>query len=173
MLICQNCKQNEATVHVTEIAHSTNPDTGEAKSQVQEQHLCEVCAKAMNLPHSPVAKKSVAEIFKLLQMSAQRVRREPAVTCPECGLTLADFRQRGRLGCPKDYDLFAPYLHELLERVHGATRHTGRKPGVDEAALARMQRVTELQHALENAIREEAYENAARIRDELKTLQAN
>ena len=86
-------------------------------------------------------------------------------------MTLAEFRQRGRMGCPKDYELFAPQLQELLERVHGATRHVGRRPGVDEGTLARMQRVTELRHALETAIREEAYESAARIRDELKTLQ--
>lgn len=170
-MLCQACKQNEASVHVTEINHQPAPETGEMQSSIQEQHLCEVCAKAMNLPHNPVVKKSVAEIFKLLQASAQRVRRDPAVTCPECGMTLAEFRQRGRMGCPKDYELFAPQLQELLERVHGATRHVGRRPGVDESTLARMQRVTELRHALETAIREEAYESAARIRDELKSLQ--
>jgi protein arginine kinase activator len=127
----------------------------------------------MNLPHNPVVKKSVTEIFKLLQMSAQKAKREPAVACPECGMTLAEFRQRGRMGCPRDYDLFAPQLQELLERVHGSTRHVGRRPGVDEVAQARMQRVSELRNALEAAIREEAYESAARIRDELKDLQAD
>ncbi len=169
-MLCQNCKQNEATVHVTEITHTS--DGSDAQSSLQEQHLCEACAKVMNLPNSPVVKKSVEEIFKLLQQSAQRVRREPGATCPDCGMTLAEFRQRGRLGCAKDYELFGPHLSELIERVHGSVHHVGRRPGIDEAAMARLQRLNDLQAALENAIRDEAYESAARIRDELKSLRS-
>ncbi|MCE9595438.1 MAG: UvrB/UvrC motif-containing protein [Planctomycetes bacterium] len=171
-MLCQNCQQNEATIHVTDIDHKVDA-SGTTESSLCEQHLCEACAKAADVPHGPKKNKSVQEIFKLLQMSAQKVRREPSVTCPDCGMTLAEFRQRGRLGCPKDYDLFGTHLAELVERVHGAAQHVGRKPGVDDAALARLRRVNELQAALENAIRAEAYENAARIRDELKTIRGN
>ncbi|MBI5431754.1 MAG: UvrB/UvrC motif-containing protein [Planctomycetes bacterium] len=171
-MLCQNCQQNEATIHVTDIEHKVGAE-GAAESSVVEQHLCDACAKSLDVPHGPKKHKSVQEIYKLLQMSAQKVRREPSVTCPDCGMTLAEFRQRGRLGCAKDYDLFGAHLAELVERVHGATQHVGRKPGIDDAAMARLRRVNELQVALENAIRAEAYENAARIRDELKTLRGN
>ncbi|MCK6446560.1 MAG: UvrB/UvrC motif-containing protein [Planctomycetes bacterium] len=172
-MLCQNCQQNEATLHITDIEHQVAAD-GATKSSFVEQHLCDACAKGLGVPHGPKkAAKSVQEIFKLLQMSAQKVRREPGVTCPDCGMTLAEFRQRGRLGCPKDYDLFGAHLAELVERVHGANHHVGRKPGVDETQLARLRRVNELQLALESAIRAEAYENAARIRDELKTLRGD
>lgn len=167
-MLCQRCQQNEATIHITDIEHKLSA-SGEQQSSIEEQHLCEACAKSLDVPQAP-KKKSQAEIFKLLQMAAHKVRREPGVTCPDCGMTLAEFRQRGRLGCPKDYDLFGAHLAELVERVHGASQHVGRRPGVDDAALARMRRLNELQVALESAIRAEAYENAARIRDELKTL---
>lgn len=172
MILCQKCQQNEASMHVTDVTYVDAPQGGSQPS-VQEQHLCEACAKAANLPHAPIVKKSVGDILKLLQASAQRVRREPSVACPDCGMTLAEFRQRGRLGCPKDYDVFGAHLHELIERVHGSTQHVGRKPGVDEIQLARLQKVSELKLALENAIRDEAYESAARIRDELRGLQSN
>jgi protein arginine kinase activator len=144
------------------------PPPGE--TVVHEQHLCEECAQALNLPHSPV-KKTAQEIWKLLQLSAQRSRREAGVVCPDCGMSLAEFRQKGRMGCPKDYEIFGGHTRELLERIHGSTQHVGRGPGQDQAALERQQRMSELQRELDAAIRKEAYEQAARLRDELKALQ--
>ena len=168
-MLCQSCNENQATVHVTEIVHAEGQAHG--AGGIQEQHLCERCAEGANLPHMPVIKKSVAEIWKLLQASAQRGRKEVGIACPDCGMTLLEFRQRGRLGCAKDYEVFAPHLRELLERIHGATRHVGRVPGLDELALERLQRVNQLQQKLEDAIRSEDYEDAARLRDELKSIE--
>lgn len=167
---CQSCKDNPATVHVTEVVYgSEGAQSGE--QSLEERHLCEQCAQAANLPHTTVIKKSVTEVWKLLQASAQRGRKELAVACPDCGMTLAEFRQRGRLGCPRDYEVFMPHLRDLLERIHGATRHSGRVPGLDEDKLERLKLVGELQRKLEAAIRDEAYETAAQLRDELKALQ--
>jgi len=168
-MLCQSCKDNEATVHVTEVAYSGAEPA--ASTEVQERHLCEVCAQAAKLPHTPIIKKSVAEIWKLLQASAQRGKKETGLACPDCGMTLMEFRQKGRLGCPRDYEVFTPQLRDLLERIHGATRHSGRVPGLDERSLERLRQVNELQKRLETAIREEAYEAAARLRDELKSLE--
>jgi len=176
-MLCQSCNQNPATVHVTEIDHTwpppgtVPPENGEPApvAKVREQHLCDACAAAAKLPHMPA--KGVAEIWKLLQATGQRGKREGGVACPDCGMSLMEFRQKGRLGCPKDYEVFGAQLRDLLERIHGSARHVGRVPGVDEAAVQRLQRVNELQHALESAIRGEAYETAAKLRDELKSLQ--
>ena len=57
-----------------------------------------------------------------------------------------------------------------VERMHGARRHVGRVPGIAESELARAQRISDLEQELDAAIREEAYERAASIRDELKAL---
>ena len=171
-MLCQSCNEQPATVHVTEIVHSDGSGN-EGAGAIQEQHLCERCAESANLPSKPVLKKSVAEVWKLLQASAQRGKRESGIACPDCGMTLLEFRQRGRLGCAKDYEVFAPHLRELLERIHGATKHVGRVPGLDEVAMERLQRMGQLQRELEEAIRAEAYEDAARLRDELKNLQQN
>jgi protein arginine kinase activator len=185
-MLCQTCNQNPATVHVTEIDHSFTPADGSSKdstsqgstsqggeptpiAKVREQHLCDACAAQAKLPHLPA--KGVAEIWKLLQASGQRAKRESGVACPDCGMSLMEFRQKGRLGCPKDYEVFGAQLRDLLERIHGSAHHVGRVPGIDEQQVQRLQRVSELQHALESAIRDEAYEAAARLRDELRTLQ--
>jgi len=169
MKVCSSCQQAQATVLVTELVHSEEPGV---PVQVREQHLCETCANGQNVPHNPTLKPQ--DIVKLLQASTQRGRAQvPAVQCPDCGMTLLEFRQKGRMGCPKDYEVFGAHTRELLERIHGATQHAGRLPGQDPAVAERARRMSELQKELEAAIRQEAYEQAARLRDELKLLQSS
>ena len=195
-MICQNCLKNAATVHVTEIATPAAPaaeagasQEAGAAPQVSEQHLCEICAQTLDLPHAPALQKAQLDIWKLLQITAKQTRRKGGPTCPGCGLQLEEFRRKGRLGCPRCYEAFAAHLGELFERVHGARQHVGRLPGADAAGAAdeatldgetvvdahvdrdRERRLVDLRQKLEVAIKEEAYENAARLRDELKQLE--
>lgn len=172
-MICPNCLKNVATVHVTEIVppEAATTEPGPATYAVQEQHLCEVCAQGMDLPHATAVKKKVADIWKLLQLSAQQTRKRSGQTCPQCAMSLDEFRKKGRLGCPKDYEVFKAHIGELLERVHGSRTHVGRVPGASEADLDRFKRIHDLRSKLEVAIRDEAYESAARLRDELKALE--
>lgn len=198
-MICQNCLKNAATVHVTEIATPAapapeaggTPEPG-AAPQVSEQHLCEICAQTLDLPHAPALQKQQLDIWKLLQITAKQTRRKGGPTCPGCGLQLEEFRRKGRLGCPRCYEAFAAHLGELFERVHGARQHVGRLPGADAASVPtadatvgadadvdadahvdrdRERRLVDLRQKLEVAIKEEAYESAARLRDELKQLE--
>ncbi len=181
---CQNCNKNPATVHVTDLGGSA---AGEGENPVQERHLCEVCAQALDLPHMAQPKKTVADIWKLLQISAQATRKKGGPACPHCGMTLEEFRRKGRLGCAKDYEVFGPHIAELLERVHGARLHVGRLPGAAHVPAAqaseqasgqapeqatREARLTQLRAKLAEAIRAEAYESAARLRDELRALES-
>lgn len=166
-MICQKCQQNAAKVRVVDLPEDWELGA-EGKSGAQQLALCEFCAQAAGIP-SMKPKPSISAIFKLLQISGQQPKaRVPS--CKGCGMNLLEFRQRGRLGCPRCYDVFQEYLSDLLERVHGATRHVGRVPGLDDEQLERLQRCTELERELETAIREEAYEQAARLRDELNAL---
>jgi protein arginine kinase activator len=87
-------------------------------------------------------------------------------------MSLAEFRSKGRLGCPKDYEVFRAHLDPLLLRVHNASAHRGRLPGMDEGTRQRLQQLSDLRAKLEAAIREEAYESAARLRDEIQELEA-
>ena len=165
-MICELCNKQPATVHVTEI----NPAAGPA-SLVLQKHICETCAQSLELPNAPVvANKAVIDIWKLLRQSAQKARAEGSLTCPHCGMSLAEFRSKGRFGCPKDYEVFRAHLEPLLLRVHNAKEHRGRLPGMDVVARQRMQQLSDLNSKLEAAIREEAYESAARLRDEIQSL---
>lgn len=167
-MICPRCKKNVVSVHVTEVAEFDA--LGDSANQVTEHHLCEGCAQELNLPHAGLP-QSMAKVWKLLQVHAKQahIKIQAAVPpCPNCGMTLEELRRRGRVGCEKDYDVFKDYLVELLERVHGAREHVGRLPGTTEGELVRVLRVSDLKDALDLAIREEDYERAAQLRDEIR-----
>ncbi|MFT7485142.1 MAG: protein arginine kinase activator [Candidatus Paceibacteria bacterium] len=169
---CEHCHKNVATVTVIEIPPrpKSGGDDG-AAPQPHQQSLCEICAQAKNLPHAPVVKKTFGDLWKLLQTSGEKPKEESTEACPDCGMTLGELRSRGRIGCARDYELFSSHIHQILQTVHGSTEHVGRVPGLSPDELGRMQAITVLRRDLDTAIKDEAYESAARIRDELKTLE--
>jgi protein arginine kinase activator len=163
-MICELCHKQPATVHVTEIG---------AEASVLQKHMCEGCARDLELPGAPVViGKTKTDIWKLLRQSAQKARAEGALVCPHCGISLAEFRSKGRFGCARDYEVFRAHIEPLLLRVHNAKQHAGRLPAMDEGSRQRRQHLTALRTRLEAAIRDEAYENAARLRDEIQELEA-
>lgn len=183
---CQICSQNPATVHITEIPSGHfvpegtktdgEPEAGgdqDDRPPLEQKHICETCAQKLNLPQMQVVPKAVVNIWKLLQQSAKKARKKSGLSCPDCGMSLAEFRSKGKLGCPKDYEIFQDHLNPLLQRIHNATRHTGRIPGIAPGDLDRMNRLTDLRAKLEGAIREEDYEDAARFRDEIAQIEAH
>ena len=170
-MICQICSKNPATVHVTELLHSHDEDSGTSSYETLDKHICAPCAQTLDLPHMQAVTKNSVDIWKLLQKSTKRTRRDESLTCPDCGMTLAEFRNRGRLGCPKDYEVFREHLDGLLARMHNATEHVGRVAGVDPEQLERRQRLSSLREKLEEAIKEEAYEHAAELRDAIRRMQ--
>jgi len=170
---CQICKKNPATVHITEVQHLPTDGGQEGEPIVfTEKHLCDPCATRHKVPFTPVSGKKPEAVWNLLMESARRARAEGGVSCPDCGMTLAEFRSKGRLGCAKDYELFKKQLKPLLLRVHNAETHKGRTPGLDPRQRERLERLNSLHEVLQEAIQAEAYESAARLRDEISQLEA-
>lgn len=151
-----------------------------------ERHLCESCAGEAGL--APVA-GPMAQAVEMLKLVLDPHRKpEPAPTvppaCPACGLTFEEFKQHERLGCPTCYDVLAPRLMPIIERAHeGAAQHVGKAPkrGSDRAesgpastlaalVLERAHRAEALRKLLDDAVRTEQYERAAKIRDEIRKL---
>jgi protein arginine kinase activator len=122
---CQRCQTEAAKVHVTEI------DREGGKVLL---HLCEGCAKGHGLP-APTP-PTVLAVFKELVDKANTVSRPRDRQCPECGITFAEFKAKGRFGCAHDYDVFLARVVPLLERVHGASEHVGQDVGAPEQAGA-------------------------------------
>lgn len=163
---CVRC-DSPATVHLTKVVNG----------KAAEFHFCADCAPPL-LTGKLNAEKEVAKLFKAIEPLAAGVllRRagEPTVPCPECGITFVQFKQVGRFGCAHDYQAFGSHVEALLGSIHKATRYTGKAPGggsqirngvlVDAAMLAG--------ERLKAAVEREDYEEAARIRDEIRKLGA-
>lgn len=104
------------------------------------------------------------------------VGKEPVPVCPDCGMSLSEFRARGRFGCPRDYEVFAEHLDPLFERIHDVqpARHQGHLPEKSggEEVVQRRQTVADLRKRLDAAVAEENYELAARLRDQISELES-
>lgn len=157
---CDRC-ENEATVHEVVIRGGER----------QEKHLCESCAREQG-PLEPTSQHaSVGEVQASHIASKSGV--EPPATprpgaCPSCGMTFADFRQSGVLGCADCYKVFEPQLGPMIERAHeGATHHTGKSPKRGVGGQDRAHRIAVLRKQLQEAIIAEQYERAANLRDML------
>ncbi len=165
MQYCTACQTAIATIVIMDLADGAV--TG-------SQHVCQACADQLGIG-TPKPPKLSAEMLEDLLGGMKQTRRssKPIEACPGCGLTPADFRQKGRLGCPRCYEAFRHELLPLLQRIHEAQTHNGRLPGVvanpptppDERSL------TDVRKKLEDAVRGERYEEAARLRDELRRLE--
>ena len=173
-MICESCHQNSATVHLTEIV----------AKQKKEFHLCAECARERGdfkgtfsvkefvggLAES--SKKKAAEKAGALVPKPDRPKLPDVGPCPACGISFEEFKRTGRLGCANDYEHFKKELLPLLEKIHGATQHTGRVPSrVGERADAQKV-LAALRKDLSVAIQREEYERAAELRDKIKTLES-
>lgn len=162
-MLCEVCKENDVVITVTEI-------DGNGVRQVR---LCERCAAERGLQASVAAPPPVIGDF--LQSIQQHIppSQTDAVRCSFCGSTLRDFRQTGRLGCPYCYTAFEQSLRDLLHKVHGQAQHRGREytggggtPEVPPPASP-----DRLRERLERAIRNEEFELAASLRDQLRKIE--
>ena len=73
-------------------------------------------------------------------------------------------------GCAECYQAFRKELAPVITRVQGRSQHAGRKPPVSEEEQARQDRMAELRSLMEAAVAEENFEEAARLRDELRAM---
>ena len=161
-MLCQSCKQTHATVHLTDIQPSGDPI---------ERHLCEECAAHEGVtlkPHEPI-NMMLEKFVKIGAGMQEAVQRQ----CPDCGISFGEFRAQGVLGCPRDYEVFGDLLMPLIERAHdGASEHVGKRPGEPGDAEKRRVHVRHMKRAIEEAVTEERYEEAARLRDDLARYEA-
>jgi len=158
---CDNCK-NTATVHLTEIKNGKK----------LEKHLCEQCAAQQEgLPvksHTPINEL----LTNFVLAHSGQMAKEQTAACENCGVTWAEFRQNGLLGCEHDYALFEKDLTPLLQRAHeGATHHLGKVPtrrGGTGVPAKRSGDLAKLRKQLAQAVEVEDYERAAKLRDQIR-----
>lgn len=177
MYICQICKKVPATIHLTDIHNNVK----------KEVHICESCAAekgfnlqgAANLPQllGLAAKKSTPGPHKAAALKAQVIEKD--VVCEHCGMAWSQFGERGRLGCPHDYQSFDAKLRPLIanqiaaERRDGDKFHVGKQPGASAMKDDREKMIRQLLKKMHAAVAEENYEAAAMLKGEIEGLRVD
>ena len=115
-----------------------------------------------------------------------------ALKCNQCGSTFEEIANTGKLGCGNCYDVFEERLDPIIRRIQGANRHVGRVGKVIDSKIEekmaketngkeektsepkeskKEKQLEKLQEHLKQVIKEEKYEEAAKIRDEIKKIE--
>ena len=164
-MLCDICKKNPATIHFTQIING----------KVTEVHICEKCAIEKGLLNKDKMDFSIGDILSgFLSGKTEPERKEGIkadIKCSFCGMTYSDFQKTGKLGCSECYHAFEKQLLSLFRKVHGTTQHTGKIPKRISQYMTDKRQVNELRQQLEAAIKEERFEDAAALRDEIKKVQ--
>ena len=173
---CERCQINEATRAVDV----------EKDGYASELFVCEACAgkTAEPPPTEPPAMPklpgpiSLTDILFSLEKpgpskSGQKPARKRAsarssrkLSCNKCGMTRDVLLETRRFGCANCYETFVADVQLFLQEMQFGDTHVGRAPR--KADLQR--RLARLRTSLAQAIANQRFDDAARLRDELKAM---
>jgi protein arginine kinase activator len=123
------------------------------------------------MPGSPPINQLLTQF--VISQASKSSPKATVKACPGCGLSYAQFRQTGRLGCSQCYPAFESELSPLIERAQsGAGHHCGKAPRRAGVSLDRELLIQRLARELDQAVAAEQYERAAQLRDRLNSLDA-
>ena len=152
-MLCQDCNEADATVVFTQMAGT----------EKQVSHLCRSCADKRS---GSAASNAPAEGTSLLA-SWPAEEGDEEVVCTVCGQTLSEFKECGRFGCAGCYVAYGAKLERIMKRIHGSVRHRYEDPG---SCNNPQEQVAALQASLDEAVASEAFEEAARLRDQISKM---
>ncbi|HLS08860.1 UvrB/UvrC motif-containing protein [Lentibacillus sp.] len=165
---CQECHKRPATLHFTQVING----------EKEEVYVCEVCAKEKGYMSYPEEGYSLHHLLSGLfnstfespkNTSSQQTKE---LQCPKCDMTLSEFKRVGKFGCPSCYETFSDNLDPVFSRVHsGNTKHYGKIPARIGGNMRIKRQVDAYKEELQRLIKNEAFEEAATVRDKIKELE--
>jgi protein arginine kinase activator len=187
-MLCDNCGKNEANIKYTQIINGVK----------KEMNLCEKCGAELGITDMqfdmPINFSNfLGDFFTEFQENGffPELRQKNELKCNICGSSFDDIISTGKFGCSNCYDVFSDSIDEIIKKIQGSNRHTGRLGKVVKRDNTRNSNYNEseedkkgkvskkddnktelekLQYELKQAIKEERYEDAAKIRDKIKEL---
>lgn len=153
---CTNCGKNNAN-----ITYQQN-----INGEVTNLILCEECAKKLGIFNS------FDNIFSPMVLDLDYILPEE-VKCKKCGYTLSQYKSTGLFGCDECYDTFKNEIDAILLRLQGKNRTLKLKADkkVDKKPDKKVSKLDDLKEKLKKLVENEEFEEAAKIRDEIKKLE--
>ena len=163
-MLCQKCHKNLATLRYAEVVGG----------KVSDLQLCAECMNRMQ--------DEAASGFELAGIGAAKVKQKQLVeapaespvphrVCRSCGTDLKEAIQLSRVGCSSCYDALGDSLEQVLRGFHVGMRHRGKEPHITDARKVMRSELHSLRALLRSTLKSENYEEAAKLRDRIKTLE--
>ena len=171
-MMCEECGERAATFHLTTIS---------SDGEKVEKNLCPACMAKYQQKLPGIDLGNLAGMLAgIMNAAATPVKKPDAsgeipaadtdLTCEHCGTAYEEFRKTGMLGCAKCYEAFSEPLEQMLHRIHGNVQHTGKVPEGGRNDVSIRLKIDRLKQHLVKAIADEAYEDAAMYRDQIRAL---
>ncbi|MCP8618076.1 UvrB/UvrC motif-containing protein [Salirhabdus salicampi] len=169
---CQECNKRPATVHLTQVVNG----------EKTEVHLCQYCAQDKGYMDNGDSNFSIHNLLSGLFNfdSSSFAGGHPntfstavdQLKCEKCGMTYEQFTSTGKFGCANCYKTFNERLNPILRRVHsGNTKHDGKIPKRIGGDIHIRKQIEQYKVKLQSLIEKEEFEQAAKVRDEIRTLE--
>ena len=165
-MLCQKCSKRQATTHIKRVIN------GEAT----ESHLCSDCASALGYDgFFGGFNFSIPNIFSsfftdgLISLGSAKTER-----CEKCQSSFDDIVKSGMVGCSDCYEKFYDKLLPSIQRIHGKIKHSGKTSQGAPAEVrveTKEEKIEKLRIQMNEAVAKQEFEQAAKIRDEIKALE--
>ena len=168
-MLCDKCKKNPATVHMQQFI----------MGKKAELRLCQECVFSFSVPDVPIELENMFKGFleqmqtKVFNINPQMANVMPGFACTNCGMTGEELKAGGKLGCRECYASFAGEVGAILKSVQSSTRHIGKFPKRTGKEILSIRHASDLRAKLNQAIAEENFELAAKLRDEIRALEVS
>lgn len=117
--------------------------------------------------------KTKDELNVFLESLVDRKRKtEEIPPCPYCGRSVNELLSTSRMGCQTCYEHFGDFVKAVIVKVQaGAVTHKGKRP--KNKVLVDVKAFEVIKKEMEKAIEEERYEDAAKLRDQIRAIRAS
>lgn len=165
---CQSCGKKEAVVRYLE----------NINGKKQELHFCMDCAKKLGFVNFS---NIFSPLFSNITSGFDSLDERDEVTCKKCGYTFDKYLSTGLFGCPECYETFSDNLDNVLIKLQGKNRHIKEekvnKKKVNKESSHNVKKQNDVENVeslklkLKKLVDDEKYEEAAVIRDKIRSME--
>jgi len=163
-MTCEKCGTKQATTYIKTLIGG----------EVTERHLCGECAQGLGygniFGNFGLSLNQFVGSFITAGENTSALATQNRCECS--GASFGDIAGSGKVGCADCYRKFYVRLLPLIQRIHGNTSHSGKKPARLFSPLDAVKtQLTQKKEQLKQAVAAQNFENAAVLRDEIRELE--
>lgn len=196
-MLCSMCHKNEAVICYTEIINGVKKEQYLCPECAAKYTSFD--SDTLGMAPGNLLASLLTSVLGQTGIAAEDDAKKTNLVCPKCGMTYNEFLKYSKFGCPECVHTFGFLLDDYFKKIQGSCEHCGKVyhggetvfiPDITAVAgdgstsaapeMAPAVRVNDkdskevasLKKKLDKAIRDEEYEEAARLRDEIRALTA-